>query len=91
MNVDLTYNPNYIKKVRTYVENKGNQILYIYGEYDTWGACAPTPKTSVDALKMVLKGGAHGTRIKHFSPEDQQKIYLRLQKWLGVKVQINQL
>ncbi|NQY28415.1 MAG: hypothetical protein HRT69_02980 [Flavobacteriaceae bacterium] len=91
MNVDLTYNPNYIKKVRNYVENKGDQILYIYGEYDTWGACAPTPKTSVDALKMVLKGGAHSTRIKHFSPEDQQKIYAKLKKWLGMKVQINQL
>ncbi|PHS09523.1 MAG: hypothetical protein COA88_04900 [Kordia sp.] len=83
MNVDLTYNPNYIKKVRNYVENKGDQILYIYGEYDTWGACAPTPRASVDALKMVLKGGSHSTRIKHFSPEDQKNIYNKLEEWLG--------
>jgi len=48
--VDLTYNPEYIKKVRDYVENKGNHILYIYGAYDPWGACAPTPKPNVDAL-----------------------------------------
>jgi hypothetical protein len=35
--VDLTLNDSYIKKVRDYVENKGIKILYIYGEYDTWG------------------------------------------------------
>ncbi|MBL4604514.1 MAG: hypothetical protein JKY02_02275 [Flavobacteriaceae bacterium] len=49
----LSYNSNYIKEVREYVENRGDKILYIYGEYDPWGACAPNPKNSVDALKMV--------------------------------------
>ncbi len=86
--VDLTYNPNYIKKVRNYIENKGDNILFINGEYDTWGACAPTPKENVDALKMVLKGGSHKTRIENFSEEDQQKIYNTLQKWLGKDVEL---
>ncbi|SNR80450.1 S28 family serine protease [Lutibacter flavus] len=87
-NVDLTYNPNYIKEVRDFVENQGKKILYIYGEYDTWGACAPNPKPHVDALKMVLKEGSHSTRIKHFSKEDQQRIYDKLQNWLGYSVTI---
>ena len=84
----LDYNPNYIKQVRDYIENKGNKILYIYGGNDPWGACAPTPKSEVDALKMVLKGGHHGTRIKDFSSEDQQEIYNKLQSWLGSEVKI---
>ena len=87
-NTNLTYNPNYIKQVRDYVETKGDNILYIYGGYDTWGACAPTPKTSVDALKMILKGGSHSTRIKHFSPEEQERIYAKLKKWLGKSVEV---
>jgi len=87
-NVDLTYNPKYIKDVRDFVENKGKKILYIYGEYDTWGACAPTPKPHVDALKMVLKKGSHKTRIKDFSKQDQQLIYNKLQNWLGYSVTI---
>ncbi|NQV77406.1 MAG: hypothetical protein HQ490_03530, partial [Lutibacter sp.] len=82
-NVDLTFNPDYINEVRDYVENKGNKILYIYGEYDTWGACAPNPKPHVNALKMVLKKGSHKTRIKDFLKEDQQLIYNKLQNWLG--------
>jgi len=87
-NVDLTYNLNYIKEVRDFVENKGKKILYIYGEYDTWGACAPTPKPHVDALKMVLKKGSHKTRIKDFSKQDQQLMYDKLQNWLGYSVTI---
>ena len=87
-NVDLTYNPNYIKEVRDFVENKGKKILYIFGEYDTWGACAPTPKPHVDALKMVLKKGSHKTRIKDFSKQDQQLMYDKLQNWLGYSVTI---
>lgn len=87
-NVALTYNPNYIKEVRNYIENKGDKILFIYGGNDPWGACAPNPKPNVDALKMVLKDGHHGTRIKHFNKEDQQKIYKKLQIWLGDNVEI---
>jgi hypothetical protein len=82
-NVDLTYDAEYIKKVRDYVENKGDKILYIYGEYDPWGACAPNPKPHVDALKKVLKGGHHGTRIRHFPKKDQEEIKNKLQKWLS--------
>ena len=87
-NADLTYHPNYINEVRDFVENKGNKILYIYGEYDTWGACAPNPKSHVNALKMVLKQGSHKTRIADFSKEDQKIIYDKLQNWLGYSVTV---
>lgn len=87
-NVDLTYNPNYIKEVRNYIETKGNKVLYIYGANDPWGACAPNPKEGVDALKMVLPNADHGTRIKDFSKEDQQKIYYKLKEWLGEEIQL---
>ncbi|WP_409416444.1 S28 family serine protease [Flavobacterium sp. PS2] len=80
--VQITYNPKYIKKVREYVENKGSKILYIYGGYDTWGACSPTPNPSLDALKMVNPGGSHATRIKNFPEQDQEKIMKTLEKWL---------
>ncbi|WP_268848023.1 S28 family serine protease [Flavobacterium aestivum] len=80
--VDNTYNPEYIKKVRKYVETKGNKILYIYGGYDTWFSCAPTPSPKLDALKMVLPGGSHSTRVKNFPKEDQEKIMATLDRWL---------
>ncbi|AZJ33515.1 hypothetical protein MHM83_09080 [Tenacibaculum sp. Mcav3-52] len=87
-NIDISYNPNYIKKVRNYVENKGNRILYIYGENDPWYACAPIPKKEVDALKMVLPNANHATRIRHFSDEKQKIMYDKLQAWLGNTITI---
>jgi len=87
-NIDLTYSPEYINEVRDFVETKGKNILYIYGEYDTWGACAPSPKPHVDALKMVLKNGSHTTRIKDFSTKEKELIYEKLQNWLGYSVTI---
>ncbi len=90
-NVEIEFDENYIKEVRAFIENQGKNILYIYGEYDTWGACAPNPKAHVDALKMILKEGSHLTRIKDFSEEDQQIIYDKLQNWLGYSVTIHPL
>lgn len=81
--VPINYNPKYIKKVRDYVENKGSRILYIYGGYDTWGACSPTPDPKLDALKMVLPEGGHATRIKNFPEQDQEKIMKTLNNWLS--------
>ncbi|WP_106792308.1 S28 family serine protease [Aquimarina sp. Aq78] len=82
-NIPMIYDQNYIKKVRDYVENEGDHVIYIYGEYDPWGACSPNPKPHVNALKMVLPKGSHSTRIKNFSKEDQRKIYDKLQTWLS--------
>lgn len=81
--VDLTFKP-YLKPVNDYLMKKGNKIIYIYGELDTWTACGVHPSPKTDALRMTLKGGAHSTRIKDFSKQDQQKIYKKLKKWLKV-------
>ncbi|OIQ41772.1 MAG: hypothetical protein BM563_00205 [Bacteroidetes bacterium MedPE-SWsnd-G1] len=89
--VEMNYNSDYIKEVREYIETKGDKLVYVYGEMDPWYACAPNPKKEVDALKMVLKGGSHATRIKDFSEEDQNKIYKQIQEWLGgAKLYLNE-
>ena len=83
--VVIKYNPQYIKDVRNYVENKGDKILYIYGGYDTWFSCAPTPDPKLDALKMVLPTGSHKTRVKDFPEKDKALIMETLSRWLAEK------
>ncbi len=78
----IAYNPKCIQKTRKFAETKGDKILYIYGGNDTWVSCSPTPGPNVDALKMVLLGGSHGTRIKNFPEESQEKIMQTLKRWL---------
>lgn len=82
--VPITYDPKCIQKTRKFAETKGDHILYIYGGNDTWVSCAPTPAITVDALKMVLPGGSHATRIKNFPQESQDKIMQTLNRWLFI-------
>lgn len=79
--VDLSYNPTYMSDVRTYVENQGEQMIWIYGGLDPWGACAVNPKGK-NCLKFVKPDGTHRTRIKHLEPAEQKQIYDSLRSWL---------
>jgi len=81
------FKPKYMKKVDKYLKNKGNNMIFIYGEYDPWSATAFVPiEGKTNALKIVKKGGAHGTRI-HNLPENQRTQVLdSLEKWMGVPV-----
>jgi len=81
-----SYDGTYVKNVADYATNKGNNFIYIYGEYDIWSACAITPASHLNSLKMVKEKGTHGTRIKHFSEEDKQKIYKALGEWLECEI-----
>lgn len=81
--VDLSYNPTYMKEVRDYVENKGEQMIWIYGGLDPWGACAVEPKGK-STMKFVKPDGTHRTRIKHLDSLQQVQIYDSLRVWLEI-------
>jgi len=80
------YNGDYMQKVWDYATNKGNNFIYIYGEYDTWTACSITPSQKLNSLKMVKKGATHGVRINDFSTQEKSKIYQALSEWLNIKI-----
>ncbi len=80
---DLSFKP-YLVPVNDWLMKKGDRILYIYGELDTWTACGVVPSPNTNALRMVKKGGSHSTRIKDFSKEERQKIYDYMKKWMKV-------
>ncbi|MGB0523003.1 MAG: M1 family aminopeptidase [Flammeovirgaceae bacterium] len=83
----ITYDPSYMKNVWNWATHQGERFIYIYGQYDTWSACAITPDASLDALKMVKIGGVHSTRIRHFSEENKQLIYNKLREWLEIDLE----
>ena len=81
-NVELTYSSDFVKDVMNWLYQNGNQILYIYGELDTWSACAVTPNKRLDALKMVVKSGDHSSRIKDLSKKQKRKVTKALKRWM---------
>jgi hypothetical protein len=77
------FNPEPMQDVNEWVENSGNYMLYIYGEYDPWSATAVNLSDKTNAVKFVNPKGDHTTRIKSFPPQMQEEIYSTLESWLG--------
>ncbi len=88
-NVDTTYNHQSMRDVNDFLQTLGNDIIYIYGEYDPWSASSvQLIKGQTNALKMIKKGGSHKTRINSFDDENKQKIYSKIEEILAIIVEI---
>lgn len=83
--LQLPYMSHQMEKVNHWLANYGNNFLYIYGEQDPWISTSPNPDARTNALKMVLKGGFHGTRLKDFSEEEQKRTIDLIKKWMEIK------
>lgn len=77
-----------LQKTVDFIENKGHKILYVYGENSVSLGDSPVLKSHVNALKMVLNNVENEAGIKNFSEEDKQRMYDKLQNWLGYSVTI---
>lgn len=86
-NVELNFDEELMVNMNNFIRANGNNMLYIYGENDTWSASAVEIGKTTNAVKMVKKDGSHRTRIKTFEGEEKEKIYLTLEKWLDVKIE----
>ena len=78
------FDPQAMQDINQWITTKGDNMIFIYGELDPWGATGVELNGKTNALKMVKKGGCHSTRIKDFSQEEQNKIIKTLNKWLEI-------
>jgi hypothetical protein len=76
-----------MKKVDKFLKSKGNNMIYLYGEYDPWSSTAFEPKEgNTNALKVVKAGGSHTTRILNLPDNQRTQVSDSLEKWLNVKI-----
>ncbi|HPJ45562.1 MAG TPA: S28 family serine protease [Tenuifilaceae bacterium] len=78
-----TFNPEHSKKVHEWIQKNGNNMLYIYGEYDPWTATAVETGEETNGRRFINPKGNHSTRIKSFPKETRDSIYSTLEEWLG--------
>jgi hypothetical protein len=83
--LQLSYLNHQMEKVHHWLANEGNYFLYIYGELDPWTSTSPNPDSRTNALKMVLSGGSHATRLKDFTEVEQKQAIDLLKSWLDEK------
>lgn len=80
--LQLPFLDHQMEKVHHWIADQGNNFLYIYGEQDPWISTSPNPDSRTNALKMVLPGGSHATRLKDFTVEEQKRAIDLINSWL---------
>jgi len=77
------YDDQIMNKIYDFIHNDGDRMIFIHGELDPWFSTSVNPDSRTDALKMVLSGGSHSTRIRHFTEEEQELIMNKINTWLN--------
>jgi hypothetical protein len=85
--VTLVWDPSYQEKLKKFMQNNPQHMIYIYGEADPWGATGADIKPGSGSLKMVQAGGTHGAQISTLSSEQQKQVIASLEQWLGMDIE----
>jgi len=84
--VKVSFDPKPMQDIKNWIDEYGNNMVYIYGEIDPWSASAVELSGKTNALKMVNEGGDHRTRIKSFPDDEKEKILDTLENWLQIRL-----
>ena len=88
--MELIYRPETFQAINRWLRYEGKNFIYIYGENDPWIASSVQLTGVTNSIKMIKKGGNHGSRIKDLSPEQRRIVYSALGEWLGMTVQTDE-
>jgi hypothetical protein len=75
------------QKVQEWLAENGNNIIYIYGGYDTWTSAGITLSNKVNSKKFVIPNTNHATaRVKNMDAAMQQEFTQSVKKLGGINV-----
>ncbi|MBN2680922.1 MAG: hypothetical protein JXR58_00305 [Bacteroidales bacterium] len=79
---NLTFNNEAMKDIKTWLDENGNNMVYIYGEYDSWSSTAYEPTKKTNSFVVYKKGGSHLTRLQNMPKETQDSVISIIKTWL---------
>ncbi len=82
--VNLSFNPQIMGDISSWLRTSGNNIIYIYGEQDPWTAGAIESVGSTNSLKIIQPGANHTVRIAEL--DESMSVYEKLEQWLDVQI-----
>ena len=83
------FNKDVMPVVLNNLQNNGNHIIYLYGEFDIYTSCAVELTGKTNAIKLIAHGFGHQFNIGDFSENQKAVIYNALEKWLNAKLKVN--
>ena len=72
--------------IDNFVQQSGNKLLFVYGQWDPWTGGAFTLGSAADSLELVQAQGTHASRIGTLSPADNAAAVAKLAEWTGLSI-----
>jgi hypothetical protein len=86
------FDPGFTQYVSRWLDEKGNNLLYIYGSRDTWSACRVIVSDKVNAKSFLIPDANHfEARVKNMPPHMQAQFVTVVKKMLDVDVNLDAL
>jgi hypothetical protein len=87
-----TFDSSFLHQLGQWLEEKGNNMLYIYGSRDTWSACRVIVSDKTNAKSFLLPGANHfDARVKNMPKQMQQEFAEAVSKMLNMPVNLHAL
>ncbi|MFC2084346.1 S28 family serine protease [Bacteroidota bacterium] len=83
---EIKFDPSVMQDVNDWIQNEGNNFIFIYGEFDPWSATSVELSGKTNSIKIIHPNGSHRTRIKHLSDNNRGLIFTKLEEWLDLKL-----
>jgi hypothetical protein len=81
----MTFEPQRMRDVDSWVRKNGSELLFVYGENDPWGAEAfELGRRTRDSYWYEADGANHGANIALLTPAERAEATTALQRWAGV-------
>jgi len=73
-----------MRDIDAFVQQNGDRLLFIYGQWDPWTGGAFQLGGATDSLRLIEGEGSHYSRIAKLAPPDQAASFEKLTEWTGV-------
>jgi len=80
------YDPKPMEMVDDFVRHHGENMIFIYGEWDPWSAPAVQISGKTNSFRVVKPEGSHRTRIYNLPDAQRIKVLTALGEWLECEV-----
>lgn len=86
------FNGSFTQRVSQWLEEKGNNILYIYGGTDTWSACRVIVSENVNSKSYVIPNANHyQARVKNMPAQMRKDFAESISNILNITADLNAL
>jgi hypothetical protein len=78
------HDSNAMRDIQEYVEEAGDRMLFVYGEWDPWTGGKFALGNASDSVLLTHKKGTHGAKIGHLELSEMELALTMLRRWTGV-------